>query len=175
MEGGARIGLISLAGVMIVLVAVGTEGRELALRASLAGVSTIGQVVVSVSGRTQAEEAMLRQVVEARLEAGGIRVDPSLPTRVVASINSERSTSSSGLRHFAYLVRVSFQEPVRCIRMPKTVFVNTTWSDTWRLTRFGADVAVEDLQDALEGRMAHLLSAIDSDTQASGRSRAETP
>jgi hypothetical protein len=169
-----RIGM-SLVVAAIVVSAVVAEGSDLAPRVSLAGVATIGQVVVSVSGRTKAEQATLRQFVESRLETGGIGVDPSLASRVVASISSERTTSSSGLRHFAYSVRLSFQEPVRSVRLPRTVFLGTTWSDSWRVTRFGADVAAEDLQDALEGRMAHFLAAIDSDTQALGHASGEKP
>jgi hypothetical protein len=147
------------------LIAVPIHGAGLPTRASLAGLKAIGQIVVTVSGRSKGEEAALRQVVEKRLEDAAISIDPSLSTQLVVDVAGSRDTSSDGVPHFLYLITLSFQEPVRTERT-RTALRATTWLSNYQVTRFGADVGLEILEDAVDGKMSQLLTTVDKDTQA---------
>jgi hypothetical protein len=136
-------------------------------RASLAGISAIGQVVLSAEGRSSEEAAALRQVVEKRLESGGIALDRSLDSWLVASVTRTRDRSSAGVQHFVYVVRLSLQEPARAARAPRMVFRAITWHSEWIITRFGADVGIEDLEDALDARVTHFLRDREAESQVS--------
>ena len=147
------------------LIAVPIDGAGLSARASLAGLTAIGQIVVTVSGRSQGEETAVRRVVEKRLEDGGVSIDPSLSTQLVVDVAGSRDTSSDGVPHFLYLITLSFQEPVRTERT-RTTLRAATWLSNYQVTRFGTDVGLETLEDAVDRKMSQLLATIDKDTQA---------
>lgn len=139
---------------------------ELPDRASLADLHAIGQIIVTVSGGSDWDRETLREVIERRLESAGIAIDPMERSQLVADVSVARDTSPSGLRHFSYLISLSLEEPVRTERVPRTTFRGTTWSSSATVRRFGVEVPLESVLDALENKMSRFLTAIASDTAA---------
>src|SRR5258706_2055287 len=113
--------------VVAVLLAAPADSRDLASRASLSGMAAVGQLIVSVTGRSKGDEDALRLLIERRLENAGISIDSGLASRLVATVTGSRDTSSSGLRYFTYAIKLSLQEPVQSQRAPRTTFRGVTW------------------------------------------------
>jgi hypothetical protein len=139
---------------------------ELPGRAPLAEVHAIGQVVATMSSGSTADETAVRQMIERRLVAAGITVDPSLDTQLVAAVDVSRDTSLTGQKHVTYAVSLSFQEPVRTERAPHTAFLGTTWAASVKITRFGADVPLDTILDSLDRKIGSFLTTVNKDTAA---------
>lgn len=135
-------------------------------RASLAGVSSVGEVGVSVAGRSKTDEARLREVVERRLENAGIAIDSSQHTQLAITVTLHRNRSDAGVQYFFYTTTVSFREPVRNSRTPRTTLVSSTWSSSRQSYRFGRDVPVERLEEDVEDGMTNFITAVEMDTKA---------
>jgi hypothetical protein len=140
------------------------QSGELPGRASLADLHAIGQIIVTMSAGATGEENTLRQVIEKRLGNAGIAIDPTEGTQLVANVDVARDTSTSGQKHFAYLISLSLQEPVRTERVPRTTFRATTWSASATVSRFSVDAPFEMIVDAIENKMSSFLTTVAKDT-----------
>jgi hypothetical protein len=139
---------------------------DLSARASLAELRVIGGIVVTMSAGSKRDEDALRQVIEKRLEGAGIGIDSAERRQLVANVDIARDTSTTGQKHFSYLIALSFQEPVRTERTPRTTFRGKTWSGTASVTRFGVEVQLQSILDALENKMSDFLTTVAKDTAA---------
>jgi hypothetical protein len=158
---------------MPLFVASPAQSSELPGRASLADLRVVGQVIVTVSAGSTGDETALRQMIERRLENAGIALDPMANTQLVANVDRARDTSTTGQRHFSYSISLSFQEPVRTERSPRTTFRATTWSANAIVSRFRVEVPFEMVSDALEKKVGNFLTAVAVDT-AGAKERGST-
>ena len=139
------------------------HSSDLPDRASLAELHAIGQIIVTMSAGSPESENALRQVIERRLDGAGIAIDPKESTKLVANVEVTRATSPTGQKYVSYLILLSFREPVSTERVPRTTFLGTTWSGSTAVRRFGADVPLQTVLDALDNKMSVFLTAVAKD------------
>jgi hypothetical protein len=153
---------VVLPAAVALLLSVSLQGGQLPERASLAGLTSVGQVVVAADRDQEA----LREVVVTRLETAGINIDPSAHTRLVVSVFPNHSTARDGLKYYSYYIALSFEEPVQAVRRPGKLFRTVTWSTRGHLNRVGVDVATQTILDVVEARTADFVMTVSTDTQA---------
>jgi hypothetical protein len=147
-------------------VACSVQAADLPTRASLARLTAIGRIVVTVAGAAADEEPAVRQGIERRLETAGITVDPSLDTELVADVTVTRDSGPRGQRHATNVVALSLREPVRTERVPRSTFRATTWATSARLMCFAADIPAEMVLSTIDNQMSEFLGTISRDTAA---------
>ncbi len=141
------------------------QSSELPDRPSLAGVRAVGQIIVTMAAGSRENVNAVRQVIERRLEAAGIAIDPTQSARLVADVQVARSTSPSGEKLISYLVGVAFQEPVRVERSPGTIFMGTSWAGNSTLRRYNAEMPFEAVLDAVDNKVSGFLRAVAKDAE----------
>jgi hypothetical protein len=134
-------------------------------RVSLAGLSTLGRVVVTASADT-VDEAILRGAVETRLAKAGIIIDGISGPKLFVNVTAERSRAESGsCACGTFRVSLTLREPVTAERVPGESFDAITWHTTGTVWRFEIAAPRLAIRDVLEQQISSFLAAVQSDTQ----------
>jgi hypothetical protein len=134
--------------------------------ASLAGLSSIGQIIVTAANDTVAEDD-LRHTVARRLARAGIVVDGSSGSELIVDVAAERLRAESGNCEFGtFRVSLALREMVTVERIPARLFAATTWRTSSAIRRFSMVAPRRAIVDVLEEEISSFLAAVARDTQA---------
>jgi len=141
-------------------------------RSSLAGLSRVGAVIVTVANDT-VSEAEVSAAVERRLVRAKIAVDGVPGPELLVSVTAERNRAEKGSCEYAtFRVLMSLREAVVLDRAPEQGPVSAiTWSTSGSLRRFLLTAPRLGIMDMIEDELSVLLRAVASDTQQADHER----
>ena len=135
------------------------ESRE---TVPLAGLSSIGQVVVTAASDTL-EEAAVRRAAETRLARAGIALEGSAGPALLIDISADRNTTEPGNAKCSFgvfTVSLALRERVTTLRAPEQAFVVTTWETRGRVSRFSTVAPRQALDDQVQKVLSAFLAAV---------------
>ncbi len=135
-------------------------------RASLAGLSRVGAVIVTAAADTVAESDV-RRAVERRLAKARIAVDGEPGPELLVSVSAERGRAERGTCECAtFRVQLSLREPVLLERPSDGAPVAaTTWTTSGSVRVFSLRSPRLTIMDLIEDGLGAFLRAVASDTQ----------
>ena len=145
---------------------------DAASRASLAGLSRIGAVIITAPDDAVAESEV-RRAIERRLAQANIPVDGAPGPELLVSVSAERYRAESGLCECGtFRVSVSLREPVLLERAPERGSIAvTTWSSAGAIHRFSRKAPRLGILDMVEDGISAFLRALASDSLQSDPER----
>jgi len=169
-----RSAILAVVSVVTLASAPGKLYAEELKGASLAGMSRLGAVIVTVSSDT-VSEAEVRQAVESRLVEAKIAVDGAPGPELLVSVSAERNKSETGSCQFgSFRVTVGLREAVMLDRAPKQGAVSAiTWRAGRTIKAFTTAAPRLAIMDALEDSLSSFLGSVASDSQQAAHERDE--
>jgi len=155
------------------LLAAGVRAEELTT-ASLAGLTRIGAVIVTVANDT-VPESDVRRAVERRLAQGKIAVDGEPGPELLVSVSAERDRAEHGPCEYAvFRISVSLREAVSLERDPSQRSIGAvTWRVGNSVRKFSRTSPRLAIMDGIEDGLSAFLRAIASDTQQAEHEKRE--
>lgn len=138
-------------------------------QATLAGLSSIGGIIVTAANDTVSEDAV-RRTVERRLARAGIVVDESSNAELRVNVTAERGRAeSSSCECGTFRVSVELWELVAVERAPDQPIAAITWRTSGAIRRFSTASPRRAIIDVLEEDLSSFLAAVASDTQQAAK------
>jgi len=158
---------LSLAvGLVVAVVSGGPAHAQELQKPSLAGLSRLGAVIVTVANDT-VPEAKVRAAVERRLAQAKIAVENGHGPELLVSVSADRNRAETGACEFGrFSVTVGLRELVTLERAPEQGPVAViTWRTMGEIRRFSRRPPDLGLMDLVEEGMSSFLRGVASDTQ----------
>jgi len=158
--------------VMVLLSGALSHGQELQ-NPSLAGLSRLGAVIVTVASDTVAE-AKVRAAVNRRLAQSKISVESGAGPELLVSVSAERDRADTQACEFGrFSVSVQLRELVTLERAPEQGPVAViTWRTSGQVRHFSTRAPTLSLMDLVEEGMSSFLRQVASDTSHAAGERA---